>query len=281
MRRCQVRREVFCGTHCELGRIFECVKRQHNSCEQLEPHACACEGKMCSDACDTTRLRKMCVRPGVLSADTGPQLASCLSASLRHLCTALLSTSSSGSAARSVPSRCFSTRQFLPLAPHQKMDTLRTCASTCSSVRASRSSDESPHPVVCVQGKSHHPQRATDRSSNKPQDHRRVCVEYKAIHEILDAADATTQESSQENFKIRRSHRNPRQFFEKKKKRKYTTNPNSGNMVTLDSRTDNRAHILFIFSRCARDEEREGDLATRMGESDLSVRVTDVQQTSS
>ena len=33
----------------------------------LEPHACACEGRMCSDMRDTTRLRKMCVRQGVLS----------------------------------------------------------------------------------------------------------------------------------------------------------------------------------------------------------------------
>ena len=46
---------------------FECAKTQHTSCEHLEPHACACvKVSMCSDMRDTTRLRNMCVRRGVL-----------------------------------------------------------------------------------------------------------------------------------------------------------------------------------------------------------------------
>ena len=46
---------------------FECARGQHNSCEHPEPHACACEGQVCSDVRDTTILIKMCVRQGVLS----------------------------------------------------------------------------------------------------------------------------------------------------------------------------------------------------------------------
>ena len=45
MRGCQVRREAFSETCCEMGGFFECAKGQHNSCEHLEPHAGACEGQ--------------------------------------------------------------------------------------------------------------------------------------------------------------------------------------------------------------------------------------------
>ena len=52
---------------CSEWMTFECAQGQHNSCEHLEPHACACDGQRCATL---TTLRKMCVRQGVLSSQT-------------------------------------------------------------------------------------------------------------------------------------------------------------------------------------------------------------------
>ena len=69
MRRCQVRREVFCETCCEMRRLLS-SQRQHNSCDlshqALEPHTCVRDWVR-SGMRDATRLEKMSARRGVLS----------------------------------------------------------------------------------------------------------------------------------------------------------------------------------------------------------------------